>query len=270
MYELVRQHEPEIRLGAFLGIFCLVAAWEMLAPKRTLVAVKGLRWLNNLALVGLNTLVVRFIFPILGVGIAQMAADAGWGLFNRVDGPAWFEILLAAALLDLLIYLQHVAFHKVPLLWRLHRVHHADPDIDVTTGARFHTFEIILSQLIKMAAIALLGAPVLAVVLFEVLLNGTAMFNHGNIALPPRLDRYLRWFLVTPDMHRVHHSVHHDETDSNYGFNLPWWDRIFATYRAQPRDGHQGMTIGLSQYQANRRQTLPWMLVLPFKGADDA
>jgi len=232
---LLMAHEIGIRLGAFIGVFAIVAAWEVLAPRRALTVSKALRWINNIGLVVLDSLVLRLLFPAAAVGMAVFVRDQGWGLFNYFELPWAVVVPGSVVLLDFIIYLQHVLVHAVPALWRLHRVHHADPDYDVTTGARFHPLEIVLSMLIKFASIVVLGPPVVAVVLFEVVLNATAMFNHGNIRLPVSLDRVLRLFVVTPDMHRVHHSVEDDEANSNFGFNLPWWDRLFGTYRDQPR-----------------------------------
>ena len=264
---VILAHEPAIRLGFFAGILAVMAAWEVAAPRRALTVSKTLRWTNNLALVFLNSLVLRLLFPAAAVGMAAFAVERGWGLFNTFPVPPWLAVVGSVILLDLVIYLQHVMVHAIPVLWRLHRVHHADLDFDVTTGARFHTLEILLSMVIKFAAIAVLGPPVVAVVIFEVLLNATAMFNHGNVRIPRRVDRVLRWFVVTPDMHRVHHSVEDDETNSNFGFNLPWWDRLFGTYRDQPRAGHEGMTIGIHGYRETRWATwLPGMLALPFIG----
>ena len=261
------QHEPAIRLGFFLGIFAVMAGWEAFAPRRPLVVPKGRRWLSNLGLVALDTLVVRLLFPTAAVGVALFAEARGWGLLNYYRLPSPLAVALAVVIMDLVIYLQHVMVHAVPLLWRIHRVHHADLDYDVTTGARFHPIEIVLSMLIKFATILLLGPPVVAVVIFEVLLNGMAMFNHANVGLPRRLDRLLRWFIVTPDMHRVHHSVEDDEANSNFGFNLSWWDRLFGTYREQPRAGHRGMTIGIHRYRDPAVvDHLPGMLLLPFRG----
>ena len=260
------QHEGAIRLGVFVGILVLMGLAESLAPRRTLSVARGFRWVNNLALVMVDTAVVRAIFPVLAVVFAAFAREQGWGLFNMVEVPYWLAVVVSFAALDFVIYLQHRLFHAVPLLWRLHMVHHADPDIDATTGVRFHPIEIALSLLIKFAAIAVLGAPALAVLLFEIVLNASSIFNHANWRLPLGLDRILRLLVVTPDMHRVHHSVIPHETNSNFGFNFPWWDRLCGTYRNQPAEGHDGMTIGLKQYQDQRRQGLVWMLLLPFTG----
>ncbi len=265
--QFVISHEPTIRLSFFLGIFALVALWEVAAPRRALVVSKALRWSSNLGLVVLNTVILRLIFPLAGAGLAAFCAQRGWGLLNHFQVPAALAIPLAVVAMDFVIWLQHVMVHAVPALWRLHRVHHADLDYDVTTGARFHPIEIVLSMLIKFATIVVLGPPVVAVVIFEVLLNATAMFNHGNIHLPAGIDRVLRLFVVTPDMHRVHHSVEDDETNSNFGFNLPWWDRLFGTYRDQPRAGHVGMAIGIHGHTDPREvDRLDGMLLLPFKG----
>ncbi len=264
--DLVMEHEPTVRLGFFFGILVLMAIWERLAPRRRPTVARSIRWLSNLSLVAINTIVLRAVFPIVAVGLALLAEERGWGLLNNVTLPHWFTILLAVLLLDLAIYLQHVVFHAIPMLWRLHMVHHADLDFDVTTGVRFHTIEIILSMCIKMAVVMMLGPPAVAVVIFEVALNATSLFNHGNVRLPINLDRYLRLLVVTPDMHRVHHSVVAHETNSNFGFNLPWWDRIFGTYRDQPAAGHDDMTIGLTQYRDAKVARLHWMLVLPFVG----
>jgi sterol desaturase/sphingolipid hydroxylase (fatty acid hydroxylase superfamily) len=265
--QFVLANEPTIRLGFFLGIFAIVALWEVFAPRRALTVSKLLRWSSNLGLVVLNTVVLRLIFPLAAVGLAAFAAANGWGVLNHFEVPFWVAVPLAVIAMDFVIWLQHVMVHAVPALWRLHRVHHADLDYDLTTGARFHPLEIILSMLIKFATIVVLGPSVLAVVIFEVLLNGTAMFNHGNIRLPLAIDRVLRWFVVTPDMHRVHHSIEDDETNSNFGFNLPWWDRLFGTYRDQPRAGHLGMTIGIRDFTDPRQvDRLDGMLLLPFRG----
>ena len=263
----VMEHEKAIRGGFFLGMLLAMGLWEVLAPRRALTVSKLLRWSNNLGLVFFNTWLLRLLFPAAAVGMAGFAAQHGWGLFNYHDVPFALAAVLSVIALDFVIYLQHVMVHAVPVLWRLHRVHHADLDFDVTTGARFHPLEILFSLLIKFAAIALLGPPLVAVVIFEVLLNATAMFNHANVRLPMAVDRILRLFVVTPDMHRVHHSVADDEANSNFGFNLPWWDRLFGTYRAQPRGGHEQMTIGIRKYRDVKQ--VSWfsgLLSLPFKG----
>lgn len=263
-------HEPAIRLAFFVGIFAAVGLWEVVAPRRALTVSKTLRWASNLGLVALNTLLLRLVFPLAAAGIAAFGVANGWGLLNHFQVPLWIALPIGVIAMDLVIWLQHVMVHAVPALWRLHRVHHADLDYDVTTGARFHPIEIALSMLIKFATIAVLGPPVLAVVIFEVLLNATAMFNHGNIRIPVGVDRVLRMFVVTPDMHRVHHSVEDDETNSNFGFNLPWWDRLFGTYRAQPRAGHEAMTIGIHGHRAPHEVArLDGMLMLPFRGEVD-
>jgi sterol desaturase/sphingolipid hydroxylase (fatty acid hydroxylase superfamily) len=259
--------ESAVRLGFFGGVLILMAAWELLAPRRRLTTSRPGRWASNLALVALDTVAVRLVFPLGAVGMALLAQERGWGLLNNLPLPGWLAVALAVLALDLAIYLQHVLFHAVPLLWRLHMVHHADLDFDVTTGVRFHVLEILLSMGIKLATVPMLGAPALGVLIFEVLLNGTSMFNHGNVRLPAWIDRPLRLLVVTPEMHRVHHSVHPRETNSNFGFNLPWWDFLFGTYRAQPADGHEGMTVGLTQFRDERvTGRLHRMLLLPFTG----
>ncbi len=267
--QLSPQVEVAIRLGCFLAVLVAMAAWEVFAPKRELIAGKPWRWTSNLTLVFLNAALARLVIPVTAVAAALFANSQGWGLLQLVKWPWWLEIAIAVLVFDLAIYLQHVMFHAVPLLWRLHLVHHADLDFDVTTGLRFHTLEILLSALIKLAVVLVLGPPAVAVVVFEVLLNATSMFNHSNVGMPPWLDRLLRLIVVTPDMHRVHHSVIHRETNSNFGFNLPWWDYLLGTYRAQPKYGHEQMTIGLTSYR-NEHQVdrLPGMLLLPFSKAE--
>lgn len=263
----IAANEPTLRLGFFFGVFALVALWEQLAPRRAYAVSKASRWAGNLGLVLLNTLLLRLVFPLTASGVAAFCVTKHWGVLNHFQTPAVIAVPLAVVALDFAIWLQHVMFHAIPILWRLHRVHHADLDYDVTTGARFHPIEILLSMLIKFAVIVVLGAPVAAVVIFEVLLNATAMFNHGNIRLPPALDRLLRWVVVTPDMHRVHHSIEDDEANSNFGFNLPWWDRLGGTYRDQPRAGHTAMTIGIRGHADPREVThLPGILLLPWRG----
>ncbi len=268
MNDWILQNEVPLRVGFFFGILALMALWELRSPRRALSVAKSLRWANNLGLVFLNTALLRLVFPAAAVGFAALAHAEGWGLFNHYEIGFWLALIASVVLLDFIIWLQHVMVHAIPLLWRLHRVHHADPDYDVTTGSRFHPIEIFLSMGIKFAAILLLGPPVIAVVVFEILLNATAMFNHANVRLPVTVDRLLRWFVVTPDMHRVHHSVEDDEANSNFGFNLPWWDRIFGTYRDQPREGHEGMHIGIRSYREIKDVSrLGGMLLLPFRGS---
>ena len=257
-------YEGPIRIGAFFVMLVVMGLWERAAPRRTLVASKPARWLSNIGLLVINSLAVRFGFALGLAGVALEAQNQHWGVFNNVSLPDWLEVALAVLLLDLAIYLQHVLFHAVPLLWRLHMVHHADPDFDVTTGLRFHTLEIALSLGIKAAAIVLLGTAPLAVLLFEALLNFTSMFSHSNVRMPAWLDSLLRLIVVTPDMHRVHHSMIRSETNSNYGFNLPWWDYLLRTYRSQPQQGHQGMRIGVAEIPAKRAVGLHWLLALPF------
>jgi sterol desaturase/sphingolipid hydroxylase (fatty acid hydroxylase superfamily) len=265
--DLILANEPNIRLAAFLGILAAIAAWEVVAPRRRQEIPRLLRWSNNLAIVVVNTIAVRLTLPVLAVGLALMAQEHGWGLLNVLGLPDWLGFGVAVIALDLAIYLQHVMFHAVPALWRLHRMHHADLEFDVTTGLRFHPVEILLSMGIKLAVVAALGPSAAAVLVFEVLLNATTMFNHGNIRLPLRADRVLRWIVVTPDMHRVHHSVRPAETNSNFGFNLPWWDRLLGTYRAQPADGHAAMTIGIYRFRTRRDLWLDRMLIQPARGS---
>lgn len=263
----VIEHETAIRLSFFFGIFAVMALWELKSPRRKLLVSKLTRWSNNIGLVVLNSIILRLLFPAAAVGVAAFASEHQWGLFYYYELPVFVVILLTIIAMDFIVYLQHVLVHSVPALWRLHRVHHADRDYDLTTGARFHPIEILVSMLIKFATIVVLGAPVVAVIMFEIILNGMAMFNHGNIKLPDQVDKILRRLFVTPDMHRVHHSVEDDETNSNFGFNLSIWDRIFGTYREQPRAGQEGMTIGIHHFNKDKDVTwIPGMLMLPFKG----
>jgi sterol desaturase/sphingolipid hydroxylase (fatty acid hydroxylase superfamily) len=264
--ETILANEPLIRVGAFLAILAAMAAWEVAAPRRRREIPRLLRWTNNLGVVVIDTLLVRLTFPVVAVGLALTAEERGWGLFNAIEAPYWLALIVGVVALDLVIYLQHVMFHAVPALWRLHRMHHADLEFDVTTGLRFHPVEILLSMALKLAVVAALGPPALAVLLFEVILNGTSMFNHSNIRLPGPVDRVLRMLIVTPDMHRVHHSIHPSETNSNFGFNLSLWDRLLGTYRPQPREGHEGMTIGIEQFRTPRDLWLDRMLIQPVKG----
>jgi len=265
MFDLILANEPTVRLSVFLGVFVLMAVAETVWPRRKRLHTRLRRWTSNLGIVVLNTLVVRFIFPMAAVGVAVLAENSSWGLFNNLLWPLWVKVILAVVVLDLIIYLQHVLVHAVPALWRLHRMHHTDLDYDVTTGARFHPIEIIFSMVIKLTVVSALGAPPVAVVIFEVLLNATAMFNHANFYLPVGIDRWLRLIVVTPDMHRVHHSIIVQETNSNFGFNLPWWDRLFGTYRDQPAAGHDEMTIGIEQFRNAEDLRLDQMLIQPLR-----
>ena len=266
MPEFLLAYEAQARLFFLFFILATMAVWEMAAPRRRQEIPRLLRWTNNLGVVVVDTLLVRLTFPILAVGMALLASERGWGLLNIFAVPNWLAFLVSLLVLDLTIYLQHVMFHAVPALWRLHRMHHADLEFDVTTGLRFHPVEILLSMGIKLAQVVILGPPAVAVLVFEVVLNATAMFNHSNIRIPLGLDRILRLIVVTPDMHRVHHSIHPSETNSNFGFNFPWWDRLLGTYRAQPREGHEGMTIGIEQFRTPRDLWLDWMLIQPLRG----
>lgn len=255
-----------MRLGTFLAILTAMALWEIVAARRALSQSRPIRWWANLGLAVVDSIVVRLLFPAAAVGIALIAEQRGWGLLNQIELPYVVALVVAFLVLDLAIYLQHVMFHAVPLLWRFHMVHHADQDFDFTTGIRFHPVEILLSVVIKFTVIVALGPPPEAVFLFAVVLNATAMFNHGNVRMPAQLDRVLRWMVVTPDMHRVHHSVVVRESNSNFGFNLPWWDRIFGTYRDQPAAGHTAMRLGVEQLLADKPRGLAGVLALPFTG----
>jgi sterol desaturase/sphingolipid hydroxylase (fatty acid hydroxylase superfamily) len=267
MGEFILNHQAAIRLGSFILILAAMGIWEALAPRRQRRLTRLARWPHNIGIVLVNTLLVRALFPMAAVGMAFYAQSRGWGLLSGVHIAPWILVPLCVVALDLAIYLQHVMFHAIPLLWRFHRMHHADLDFDVTTGARFHPVEIILSMIIKFAVIIALGPPAIAVLAFEVILNATAMFNHSNARIPLAVDSVLRYLVVTPDMHRVHHSVEDDETNSNFGFNLPWWDRLFGTYRDQPRAGHEAMTIGIHGMNEPRVcDRLPGMLMIPFVG----
>jgi sterol desaturase/sphingolipid hydroxylase (fatty acid hydroxylase superfamily) len=263
MNMFILDNEIIIRFGFFSGIFVIMALWEVAVPRRDLNTSKGARWFINLAVTFLNSLAVRLVFPVTAIGVALIAEDKSWGVLNTFALDGWTAGIMAIAALDLTIYLQHVLFHHVSVFWRLHMVHHTDLDVDVTTGARFHPVEIILSMAIKMAVVALIGAPAWSVLAFEVVLNGMSMFNHSNVFLPIPIDGAFRKIIVTPDMHRVHHSVLLRETNSNFGFNLSWWDRLFGTYRDQPTAGHQAMTIGLLDFREAGRLTLPYILALP-------
>ncbi len=258
--------EVLIRVSAFLGVLSVMAFWEVLVPRRRLTMSKVRRWVANLSVVVIDAGIIRLLFAAGAVGTALLATEQNWGLLNHVAWPSWVEIILAVIALDFTLYLQHVMFHAVPLFWRFHMMHHADLDCDVTTGLRFHPVEVVLSMVIKLAAIMVVGPSHYAVLTFEVLLNATSMFNHGNVRIPTTVDRVLRWLIVTPDMYRVHHSTRPRETNTNFGFNLPWWDRLLGTYRSQPEGGHEEMTLGLKQFRDPARLTLMGMLTLPFTG----
>ena len=259
--------EPEtlIRVSVFLLILAIMLGWERLLPRRKLSSRRALRWTSNIGISFLNVVILRFGFPFLGLGLSVLAAEQGWGFFNLLDLPAWASFVGALVLMDLIIYFQHRLFHAVPVFWRLHRMHHADTDFDTTTGIRFHPLEAIASMMIKSAAIVVLGIGPLAFVVFEIVLNGTSLFNHGNVRIHRSIDRWLRWIVVTPDMHRVHHSVQERELNRNFGFNLPWWDRLFGTYQAQPEAGHTGMEIGLVDFRDPGESALHRMLTQPFR-----
>ena len=267
MAEHMVEFEGLIRIGAFVAVFGATAIWELAAPRRQPVFERATRWPHNLGLLLVDVVLLRMVAPGAAIAVAVTAQTAGWGLLNAISVPAWAAVVLGVAFLDLIIYFQHVMFHAVPALWRLHRVHHADLDFDVTTGIRFHPIEILISTAIKCAAVAAIGAPPVSVLVFEVLLNGTSMFNHANASIPEPVERWLRWFVVTPDVHRIHHSIHYDESSSNFGFNLPWWDRLFGTYRSEPQQGHLGMSIGLAEHRDAGALTLPRLLALPFARA---
>jgi sterol desaturase/sphingolipid hydroxylase (fatty acid hydroxylase superfamily) len=256
-------HESAIRFGFFLGTFALMALWEVLAPLRVAGASKAIRWPNHVMLAAMNVVLIRVLFPLAAVAIAVYAGERGIGLFNLIPIPYLLAFVVSLLALDLAIYLFHLLFHAVPALWRVHRVHHADLDIDVSTGVRFHPVQMMLSVIIKSIVILLLGPPVLSVLTFEVLSHAITLFNHGNVKIPASLDRVLRWFVVTPDMHRIHHSIHIAETDSNFGFVLPWWDRMFGTYRAQPAAGQVRMVVGIESFRRDRDLWLDRLVLNP-------
>jgi sterol desaturase/sphingolipid hydroxylase (fatty acid hydroxylase superfamily) len=264
MIETALEHEPMLRFGAFLAVFATLAGWEALAPHRPAGYRRIQRWPHNLGLLTVDVLVTRLIVPGAAIAVAIAGEVHGWGVLNMFALPMWLAVLLTVVLLDLALYFQHVVFHAIPLLWRLHRVHHADPHMDVTTGTRFHPLEVLISVVIKCIAVAAIGPPAIAVLVFEVLLSGTALFNHANGWLPQRLDRWLRWIVVTPDMHRVHHSIVEYECNTNFGFNLPWWDRLFGTYRDQPTARHVGMKIGVDGFSGSEQLRIDRLLVQPF------
>jgi sterol desaturase/sphingolipid hydroxylase (fatty acid hydroxylase superfamily) len=261
---LLLEHESAIRLGSFLGVFVLLALWEALAPRRVPETSKVIRWSNNAALVIANILLVRLLFPLAAVGLAVFVEERGTGVLNMYSVPYVVAVVVSLLAFDLAVYLIHLAFHTAPVLWRMHRVHHADVDVDVATAVRFHPIQMVLSAAVKLAVILVLGPPVLAVVLFETLFHALLLFNHTNVRIAPAVERVLRWFIVTPDMHRVHHSIHPAETNSNFGFALPWWDRLFGTYRAEPAAGHERMALGIDSFRTERDFWLDRMLLNPF------
>jgi sterol desaturase/sphingolipid hydroxylase (fatty acid hydroxylase superfamily) len=265
MTDFLLSHEPITRLAVFLTVLLGMAVWEIWSPRRRVEVPRILRWSNNLALVVVDTIVVRLLFPVAAVALALVLEGQGFGLFNLIALPTWIEILLCVVLFDFAIYVQHVVFHHVPVLWRLHRMHHADTEIDVTTGLRFHPLEIVLSMAFKLLLVLVLGPPAVAVLLFEVVLNASALFNHSNIRLPKPVDAVLRLIIVTPDMHRVHHSIDPHETNSNYGFNVPWWDRLLGTYIAQPKAGHDDMLIGIEMFRSRRDLWIDRMILQPLR-----
>jgi len=259
------ENEAYIRLGFFFGMFIIMAIYEVVSPKRKLTTPKASRWFTNLSITFLNSLLLRWLFPVLAIGMAYIAEEKGLGILNKFEMPEYMSVLIAVLFLDFIIYAQHYAFHVLPHPWKLHMMHHTDMDLDVTSGARFYPIEIMLSMFIKVSIVMIIGAPPMAVLIFEVLLNATAMFNHSNVNIPVSIDRIVRLFVVTPDMHRVHHSVIIRETNSNYGFNFPWWDRMFGTYNDQPVKGHHGMTIGLPNFRKPKELVFPKLLKIPFQ-----
>ena len=268
MNGLFLNSELSIRLAAFSGIFLLVAVWEVVAPRRALTVSKAARWTSNLGITFFNGLLLTWVFPVLAVGMAALAQSRGWGVLNDLDLPFWLIVTLSVVALDFVIYIQHAMFHTIPAFWRMHRMHHTDLNLDVSSGSRFHPIEIIVSMGIKFTAIAALGPPPVAVLIFELFLNVMAMFNHGNIYIPLKIDRILRWFVVTPDMHRVHHSIIRKENNSNFGFNLSLWDYLLGTYRAQPEKGHDGMEIGINIFRDPKLLNFHWLLIQPFLNSD--
>lgn len=264
MQELFFEYESYIRLGAFLGIFALLTIWEISTPKRALLELRRFRWFSNIGLIVISSILVRFILPTAAVGVALHVEQDNLGFLNHYDLPFLLQFVLAFVLMDLAIYFQHVMFHALPLFWRFHRVHHSDLDCDITTGLRFHPFEIAISIIFKFIVIISIGAPVLAVVIFEIILNAASMFTHSNIKIPASFEYIVRWFIVTPDMHRIHHSVKENESNSNFGFFISIWDRILGTYTNDPESGHINMKIGLKNFREPKWQNLRWLIYLPF------
>lgn len=262
--ELIFKYESYIRLISFFGLFALLTLWEISSPKRELLQLRQFRWFSNIGLIVISSVLIRFIVPTAAVGVAFHVEENNLGFLNYYELPFVIHFLLAFILMDLSIYFQHVMFHSLPLFWRFHRVHHSDLDCDVTTGLRFHPFEMLISIIFKFLIILSIGAPVITVVIFEIILNAASMFTHSNIKVPHTIERMFRWFFVTPDMHRIHHSIHENETNSNFGFFISWWDRLFDTYISQPQDGHEKMELGLSFFREPKWQNLRWLIYLPF------
>ena len=262
--ELFFEYESYIRLGFFLGLFSLLTIWEISSPKRQLLQLRRLRWFSNIGLIVISSVLIRFILPTAAVGVALHVEQNNLGFLSYYDLSLMIKFLLAFILMDLAIYFQHVMFHALPMFWRFHRVHHSDLDCDITTGLRFHPFEMVISILFKFLIIISIGAPVLAVVVFEIILNAASMFTHSNIKIPSVIERIVRWFIVTPDMHRIHHSINENETNSNFGFFMSIWDRMFGTYIKDPEQGHINMKIGLQGFREAKWQNLRWLIYLPF------
>ncbi len=270
MREFFFQYEAVIRVGTFFGIFALLALWEIHSPRRKLLNLRRFRWISNFGLIVISSILVRFIFPTAAVGLAILTEKNQWGLLYYLDLPEYLHFVLAFILLDLSLYFQHVMFHALPVFWRFHRVHHTDLDCDVTTGLRFHPFEMLISMLIKFFTIVSIGAPVMVVVVFEIILNAASMFTHSNIRIPKTMEGVIRWLIVTPDMHRTHHSMEETESNSNFGFFISAWDRLFGTYLAEPREGHEVMQIGVKNFRKPHWQNLRWLLYLPFVSGNDS
>ncbi len=264
MKEFFFQYESYIRLSSFIGLYALLTLWEISSPKRKLEHARRLRWVSNFGLIIISSILIRFIFPTAAVGISLLVEQNHWGLLYYFELPYIIHFIAAFVLMDLSLYFQHVMFHALPLFWRFHRVHHTDLDFDITTGLRFHPFEMVISILIKFMTITALGVPVLAVVIFEIILNAASMFSHSNIKIHSAIEQMTRWFIVTPDMHRIHHSVSENETNSNFGFFISVWDRLFGTYTKEPKEGHTGMQIGLNNFREPKWQDIRWLIYLPF------
>jgi sterol desaturase/sphingolipid hydroxylase (fatty acid hydroxylase superfamily) len=264
MLQYLETHASTLYVIAFTGVMIGVVFWEGQAPRRQPVCSYGVRWVSNFAVYALDAVILHLLLPLSAIALAAAVAQQGWGLFNNIAAPLPVVIAGSILVLDALHYFKHVAYHKIPLCWRFHRVHHTDLDFDFTTGIRFHPFEAIVNAVITMAAIAALGIPAAAVVIFETSLVVVTFMVHGNVRYPGSLDTVFRTLLVTPDMHRIHHSARRPETDGNYGVIFSCWDRLFGTHVAQPLDGHEGMVLGLLEFRDSKHQTLPWMIACPF------